>query len=55
MSDDNKDEKPPEKLIPKKRHACHVCHGLGAIEIPGAGDTRDCPNRKCVDGFVVVG
>lgn len=43
----------PEKTPTRK--ACHVCHGLGAIEIPGSGDTRDCPNRKCVDGMVIVG
>ncbi|GAB1376876.1 hypothetical protein MASR1M48_17280 [Lactococcus petauri] len=35
------------------RVVCKVCHGMAGIETP-SGDTRDCPNRKCVNGFMEV-
>jgi hypothetical protein len=41
-----KEEKP-------KKVACHICHGMGLIEVAN-GDTKDCPNRKCENGFVEI-
>jgi len=42
--------KKDEDEKPKKR-ACGVCHGMGVRERPN-GDTFDCPNRSCDNGFV---
>lgn len=52
MTQEKEEKKEPEKKI-VKRVACHVCHGMGGIETP-SGDVRDCPNRKCDCGFVIV-
>ena len=44
---------PKKKDEAPKRQACHICHGMGSIE-RGNGDTFDCPNRSCNNGFVKV-
>ena len=30
---------------------CNICHGMGVRERPN-GDTFDCPNRSCNNGFI---
>jgi hypothetical protein len=34
------------------KKACHICHGMGALD--NGHDTRDCPNPRCEHGFVKV-
>lgn len=34
------------------RVACPVCHGMGVRELP-SGNTIDCPNRACKNGFII--
>jgi hypothetical protein len=46
MKEEKKEEAP-------KKVACHICHGMGVKERPN-GDTFDCPNRSCDNGFVKV-
>jgi hypothetical protein len=47
-----------EQRIPKskpapKRVVCHICHGMGVKEKPN-GETFDCPNRSCNNGFIII-
>lgn len=36
-----------------KRVTCHICHGMGVKERPN-GDTFDCPNRSCDNGYIII-
>lgn len=38
---------------PVERKTCNICHGQGYKEVAG-GDTIDCPNRSCENGYVKV-
>lgn len=51
MSAETEEKEPVKKAT--KRVMCHVCYGMGGIETP-SGDTRDCPNRKCENGYMEV-
>lgn len=53
MSEQEKEKQPEPEKKPVKRVACGICFGMGGIETP-SGDVRDCPNRKCDCGFVIV-
>lgn len=47
IKEEKKDEKAPTRV------ACHICHGMGVKERPN-GDTFDCPNRSCDNGYIIV-
>lgn len=44
-----KEEKKDEFI----RRACHICHGMGLKETAN-GDTIDCPNRSCDNGYIKI-
>ncbi len=54
MKKDNEPVYMPHELEEKpKRVVCNICYGMGVREI-GNGDTIDCPNRSCDNGFILI-
>jgi len=47
------EQKEVKKDEAPERRACHICHGMGVKERPN-GDTFDCPNKSCDNGFVII-
>lgn len=54
------DKKPTIKKVETRddeqkltRRTCHICFGMGVKEKPN-GDTIDCPNRACNNGYILV-
>jgi hypothetical protein len=47
------EQKVPKKDAAPQRVVCHICHGMGLKEKPN-GDTFDCPNRSCNNGYIII-
>ena len=51
MKNKGKKEVSKEKEKTPETKTCPVCYGMGVLEKTN-GDTFDCPNRSCKNGYI---